>query len=330
VIRGVLRRTARWQPGSRPVVLWVAVAMTVISVASCSVGRSAAPLNEGGHKVDPSPGCERRAPRDSVPAGREQTRTLDAGPVRGSYELAVARTYRSQRPAPLVLLFYGFDSGPAQFSSLTGLPSRGSRQGYLVAAPHTQGAESEWQFNAHGADARFVDGLVASLEHAYCIDTNSIFAVGFSAGAAFTIIYSCAREDRIAAIATVAVEYQLGCTRPMSILAFHGTEDPLVPYQNGAIGLSLPGVKVRGTGLNMGDWARLDRCRVTPRQTRPGSQVIRQEWSGCARKTSVVLYTIVGGGHSWPGANPKLAVGLTTQQVSATSQILSFFDSVRR
>jgi polyhydroxybutyrate depolymerase len=330
VRRGVLRHTAPWHLGFRPVVVSVAVVTMVISVASCSAGRSAG-SSEGGRRVAPSSGCERRAAaRGAVPAGREQTRTLDAGSVRGSYQLAVARTYRSRTPAPLVLLFYGFGSGPAQFSSLTGLPSRGSRRGYLVAVPHTQGAESEWQFNAHGTDARFVDGLVASLEHAYCIDTNAVFATGFSAGAAFTIIYSCAREDRIAAIATVAVDYQLGCTRPISIMAFHGTEDPLVPYQNGAIGLSLPGVKVRGTELNMGDWARLDRCRVTPRQTRTGSQVIRQEWSGCARKTSVVLYTIVGGGHSWPGANPKLAVGLTTQQVSATSQILSFFDGVRR
>jgi poly(3-hydroxybutyrate) depolymerase len=33
----------------------------------------------------------------------------------------------------------------------------------------------------------------------------------------------------------------------------------------------------------------------------------------------------VGGGHSWPGADPKEAVGLTTQQISATSLMLSFF-----
>ena len=46
---------------------------------------------------------------------------------------------------------------------------------------------------------------------------------------------------------------------------------------------------------------------------------------GCVRDTSVVLYTIVGGGHSWPGADPGRAPGLTTQQVSATSEVLSFF-----
>jgi polyhydroxybutyrate depolymerase len=307
----------------------VLLAGLVIGAASCSTGRAPVALSQAGHKDQPSSGCVRHAPQGAVPAGRDQTRTLDAGPVHGSYELAVPPTYRPQKPAPLILLFYGFDSSPAQFSSLTGLPSRGSHQGYLVAVPHTPGTESEWQFNAHGTDARFVDGLVVSLERTYCVDTSAVFATGFSAGAAFAIIYSCAREHRIAAIATVAVDFQLGCTRPMSILAFHGTADPLVPYDNGAVGLSLPGVKVRGTQLNMGDWARLDRCGMSFRRARIGSQVTRQEWSGCARKTSVILYTIVGGGHSWPGADPKLAVGLTTQQVSATSQVLSFFDGIR-
>ena len=247
----------------------------------------------------------------------------------GSYELSVPRRYRPHHPTPLILLFYGFDSGPAQFSALTGLPARASAEGYLVAVPHTQGTESEWQFSGHGTDADFVDGLVASLENSYCIDRGAVFAAGFSAGAAFTIIYSCDHQGRIAAIATVAVEFELGCTRPMSILAFHGTNDPLIPYQNGAIGLSFPGIKVRGTQLNMGDWARLDHCRAAPRRARIGSQVIRQQWSMCTRGISVVLYTILGGGHSWPGADPKQAVGLTTQQVSATTQILSFFDHFR-
>jgi polyhydroxybutyrate depolymerase len=228
-----------------------------------------------------------------------------------------------------MILFSGFDSGPAQFSALTGLPARGSADGYLVAVPHTQGAESEWQFDAHGTDAAFVDRLVQSLESSYCVDRNAVFAVGFSAGAAFAVLYSCSRQNRIAGLATVAVEFQLGCTRPMPILAFHGTDDPLVPYQNGAIGLSVPGVKVRGTLRNMEDWARLDRCRAVPHRARLGSQVVRRQWYGCVHGTSVVLYTIVGGGHSWPGADPAEAVGLTTQQVSATARVLSFFDGIR-
>jgi polyhydroxybutyrate depolymerase len=260
-----------------------------------------------------------------VGPGQEKAETLETGAVGGSYQLTVPATYRDRHPSPLILLFYGFDSNPTQFSALTDLPARGGRKGFLVAVPHDQSGETEYQFSGHGTDAAFVDGLVGSLEQRYCINRAAVFAVGFSAGAAFTIAYSCAHENQIAAMATVAVEFQLGCTRPMSILAFHGTADPLVPYQNGAIGLSLPGVKVRGTELNMGDWARLDHCRSRSDGVRIGSQVVRQQWSGCTKGTAVILYTIIGGGHSWPGADPKEAIGLTTQQINATSLVLSFF-----
>lgn len=276
-------------------------------------------------RLDRSSGCDHPVPPGAVPPGRERSESVSAGSGRGSYELSVPRTYRSRRPTPLILLFYGFGSDPARFSALTHLPSRGSTDGFLVAVPHTPGHESEWQFSGHGSDADFVDGLVGSLERRYCVDQGAVFAAGFSAGAAFTIAYACAHERQIAAIVTVAVEYQLGCTRPMSILAFHGTDDPLVPYQNGAIGLSLPGVKVRGTQLNVGDWARLDHCRTMPSHRALSSQVVRQQWEGCVRGTSVTLYTVVGGGHSWPGADPSKAIGLTTEQISATTLALAFF-----
>jgi polyhydroxybutyrate depolymerase len=264
-----------------------------------------------------------------VAPGREANETVHTATLTGTYELLVPRTYNADRPAPLIVLFYGFDSTPSQFSSLTALPARGAKDGYLVAVPHTQAGEPEWQFSGTGTDATFVNGVVTALEQRYCVDRSAVFAAGFSAGAAFTIAYSCAHENQIAAITTVAVEFQLGCKKPMPILAFHGTKDPLVRYQNGTIGLSLPGIKVRGTELNMSDWARLDHCRPDPRRSVIGSQVIRQQWERCTRATQVILYTIVGGGHTWPGADPSKGLGLTTQQVNATTQALSFFGQVR-
>jgi polyhydroxybutyrate depolymerase len=153
-----------------------------------------------------------------------------------------------------------------------------------------------------------------------------VYFAGYSAGAAFTIFYACAHQGLLAGIATVAVEFQLGCTQPLSILAFHGTADPAVPYTDGAVGLSLPGVHVRGTELNMGDWARLDGCRVTPDTRRLASEVTREIWPRCTAGHAVALYRIEGGGHSWPGADPsKGGAGFTTQQLSADQQILAFF-----
>jgi polyhydroxybutyrate depolymerase len=254
-----------------------------------------------------------------------QSKSLVTPMVSGTYLLSTPRPVRDARPAPLILLFYGFASNPSQFTSLTNLPERGAASGAIVAVPHTQPGEAEWQFNGNGTDADFVHALVASLEGSFCIDRAAVFAAGFSAGAAFTIAYSCAHEAQIRAIATVAVDFQLGCRSPMSIMAFHGTNDPLVPYRNGAMGASLPGIKVRGTELNMGDWARLDHCRSHAPRVRIGSEVISQRWPACEDGAAVSLFTIVGGGHTWPGASPTKGFGLTTQQVSATTRILAFF-----
>lgn len=306
---------------------WAAVALvgTALALTACS-----GPRSSSGSKTSvvsagsPSSGCGHPVTTGAVAPGTSGSRTLTAGTVTGSYLLTVPRSYRPGHPTPVIFLFYGFGSDPSQFSALTHLPTRASSDGYLVAVPQAQG--SEWQFSGQGTDAAFVNELRQEIGGIYCVDQQREFAAGFSAGAAFTIIYACSHQGQMAAIATVAVEYELGCTRPISILAFHGTADPLVPYQDGAIGLSQPGVKVRGTELNMGDWARLDHCRSVPKQTRVGSEVTRQQWAGCIKGTSVDLYTILGGTHAWPGADPSASIGLTTQQVNATTQALALFD----
>jgi polyhydroxybutyrate depolymerase len=205
------------------------------------------------------------------------------------------------------------------------MPKKGAAAGDIVVVPHLLPNDTEWQFSGNGTDASYVHTLIGSLESSLCINRDAVFLTGFSAGAAFTIVYACTHKSEIRAIATVAVDFQLGCTSPMPILAFHGTADPEVPYQNGALGLSLPGVKVRGTQLNMGDWARLDNCRGRTVQSTVGTQVRQQVWKACVRDSQVVLFTVEGGGHTWPGADPGKGFGLTTQQVSATNQILKFF-----
>ena len=268
----------------------------------------------------PSSGC--RGSGSPEPAGTHQ---LVVGAETRSYELAVppAAGDTTSRPAPLILLFHGFNGSGAEISQYTGLPAQGAEAGDVVASP--DGTAKTWQLDAHGTDAAFVTALIAHLEAVRCIDTRQVSLTGFSAGAAFTIVYTCQHESQVAAMATVAVEFQLGCTRPIPLLAFHGTRDPAVPFADGGKGASLPGVAVRGTELNMGDWARLDRCSAPPTDIVVGTEVTHQVWPGCTDGTAVELYRIDGGGHTWPGATTDDGGGLTTRQIEASSLILAFF-----
>lgn len=260
-------------------------------------------------------------------AATKAAHTIAVDGVPHQYLLAAPQS-DAKRPRPLVVEFHGFGSTAAQFAQLTRMPRTGPRKGFDVVTP--QGPGSTWQLSGNGSDARYIDVLLASVEKSLCVDLRRVYAMGFSQGAAFTILYACAHPQQIAAISTVAVEFQLGCKDPLSILAFHGTADPAVPYQNGATGLSLPGVKVRGTLLNMGDWAHLDDCRSGPRTQSLGADVNRSTWSRCDKGNEVLLYTVVAGGHTWPGSDRNDSVMYTTETVSATKLALAFFGRYRR
>jgi polyhydroxybutyrate depolymerase len=255
--------------------------------------------------------------------------SLAVGSQTRSYRIAVPDRYRSTSPTPLILLFHGSGSNALQTSVYTGMPARGARNGFLVATPDA--VAEQWQLShANTADLSFVSALIASLSARYCVDSTRIYAAGISLGSEFSIIVACAVPHRIAAIGLVAAEFPVRpCTGPIPVMAFHGTADPLVPYTNGGVGKSYPGVHLPGAEENLAAWARLDGCRGTARFRPVATAVVRRTFDGCAGGSAVVLYSVIGGGHTWPGSPivlPSAVFGPTTDQVDATGLMLRFFE----
>ena len=55
---------------------------------------------------------------------------------------------------------------------------------------------------------------------------------------------------------------------------------------------------------------------------------MRLQYTNCADDASVVLYTIQGEGHQWPGGRPIVAnwlVGPYSHSIDATEQMWTFF-----
>ena len=72
-------------------------------------------------------------------------------------------------------------------------------------------------------------------------------------------------------------------------------------------------------------WTAAGRSRTV--QT-PAPGITRRVWAGCRAGSSVVLYTVDGGGHTWPGSPVVLSAavfGPTTEAISATHLMLGFF-----
>ena len=177
---------------------------------------------------------------------------------------------------------------------------------------------------------QFISDLIDRLEQQYNIDPGRIFANGLSNGGGMSFLLACRLSARINAIGSVSGAYLLPwseCqpTRPVPLIAFHGTGDPIVPYTGG-----------RSASFNqpfpvVPDWmetyARRNGCADSPADLPAAGEVSGVRYSGCDQNADVVFYTIQGGGHSWPGGVPlpPFIVGHTTRDIDATRLMWDFF-----
>jgi polyhydroxybutyrate depolymerase len=85
-------------------------------------------------------------------------------------------------------------------------------------------------------------------------------------------------------------------------------------------------------------WVRANRCSsAVERETLPdrdpsdGMRIVREHWTVGRDGSAVLLYTIEGGGHTWPsGARRPRSFGRTCRDIDATELMWSFFKEHKR
>jgi polyhydroxybutyrate depolymerase len=67
--------------------------------------------------------------------------------------------------------------------------------------------------------------------------------------------------------------------------------------------------------------------RGLDRDTRISPSIRRLAYTNCPNNADVILYTVEGGGHTWPGGKPlpEWIVGRTTREISASGVMWEFF-----
>lgn len=261
------------------------------------------------------------------------------------YLLHVPSSYDGGRPAPLVISFHGGATWPAQQANLSGWNRLADEHGFFVVYPAGDpelpilGIPRIWPVERAAElakDVRFVDDLIDRLEARYAIDPERIYANGMSQGGAMAFAVSCALPERIAAVGTVAAAHALpfeACadSRPVPLIAFHGSADPIVPIDGGRLGDPFNPVKPVYPSVRSftASWARRNGCEPSPVVSRFSPEVDRVEYAECAEDAAVVLYVVRGAGHVWPGGKPlpKWRVGPPSDRIHATSTTWDFFRS---
>ena len=255
-------------------------------------------------------------------------KTITVKGVSRSYLLSVPAGYTGTTRVPLVFDFHGLGSNDVEQAVYSQMSVQAGARGWIVVTPQGQAAGSTnlWQLATTSPDVDFVAALVTSVSSVLCVDSQRTFAAGISNGAGFSGALVCALPGRFAAIAPVAgLNLSKACsaaTPHASVIAFHGTADPIVPYDGGLVFGALPVVSVSDA---FSAWAAFDGCNAKRTLTKIAADVTRTDAQQCPTGIGVSLYTVDGGGHTWPGAPVDIPYGTTTQSIHATQLILDFF-----
>jgi polyhydroxybutyrate depolymerase len=262
----------------------------------------------------------------------DKTYTLRSGGLDRTFDVHVPASYDPTRPTPLVFDFHGYTMTSQEEILLTGMNAKADRAGFIAVHPEGTGTTPSWNAGACCGDAAldkvddvaFVRAMLDDLEVELCVDERRVYSAGMSDGAFLSHRLGCELSDRIAAIAPVAGVLGVPtCTpsRPVPVMHFHGTADPLVPY-GGSPTLGFPPVLDTFRG-----WATRDACTGDPTITFEKGDARCQTYAHCDGGAEVTLCTITDGGHTWPGGLPVPALGKTTTDLDATDAMWTFFQA---
>ncbi len=260
-------------------------------------------------------------------------------------------------PRPLVLDFHGVAEAASLQSETSRFGSLGQQDGFVVVTPSGTGDPVHWDTTDPGPsnpDLGFVTTLLDHVEATQCIDTSRVYATGFSDGAVMASQLACTLSQRITAIGAVSgLELPVPCdpARPVPIIAFHGTDDPILYFNGGVDSPSLTTLlgpdepvappstatepaRLDGPGVpaTVQGWAVKDGCRPSAVDTAADDGVVLRRYR-CPPGVAVQFTIVLGGGHAWPGSPVRgtggTPAGTTGDQVDATAQLWDFFAQFR-
>ncbi|MGZ4000966.1 MAG: alpha/beta hydrolase family esterase [Mucilaginibacter sp.] len=219
------------------------------------------------------------------------------------------------------------------------------REKFIIVCP--QGINRSWNDGrgtpAHKKgvdDVHFIDDLTKYIIKTYHADDSRVYITGMSNGGFMASRLAYELNEHIAAIAVVGASMDKDegySPKVMPAMYIQGTEDPLVPFEGGTMKKGAGG-NIYGHEELLKQWALADSCDnqpvITnlPMKVNDGTTVTKEEYRN-SDGLKVIGYTIVGGGHTWPGGTqylPKAIIGPLSHNLNACEVIWDFFKPLRK
>ena len=240
-----------------------------------------------------------------------------------------------------MVVFHPFGVTANDIADVSGFSKLADREGFAVvygvaASPKLPAWDAGGCCTQGTEDVKYVSDLLDAFRAPGAgFDPSRIYMAGMSNGA--MLIHRLGAEPgfagKVAAIGTVAgtSAYSGALTGPCPWIHFHGTKDSVIDYKRGANG-------AEGVEVTVGRWQKANKSSMTPKNediaSKSGgpSTVKKQTWTDPNGKAPIVLFTIDGGGHTWPGGPPSQTfpalgkdLGHVTPDVIATEELWKFF-----
>ena len=244
----------------------------------------------------------------------------------------------TSKPFPLIINFHGFLSHAIEQQEFSQMDNYAHLNGVGVIYP--EGINKSWNIGkdmmSEENDIGFVNALIDSVTSKYNIDSDRIYACGFSNGGEFSYELMCGLSNKIAAFGSVGgnfiINEKRSCNinREIPLIHIHGTKDRLAKY-NGYKGYFLSTID------SVNFWAKhnqLDKMvveNIEDIHKKDRTTVEKYTFYKDNSDTKVIHLKVVNGGHVWLGSPTsdllyqKLLFGRNNHEINSSKELVDFF-----
>jgi polyhydroxybutyrate depolymerase len=224
-----------------------------------------------------------------------------------TYYLNVPSKYTPDAPVPLLLGFHGLGGSATVFREQSQIDVFTNDANVISVFPNgygsSSGVENSWNAGAccglsriqNIDDVKFVQVIFKEMLLKYTIDTNNIWAIGFSNGGMLSYQLACDLSEVITAIGVGAgaiTSRSCSPAKPVSVIHIHGGLDDQIPFLGGG-SFGTPDVEKSFRALNV-----FNQCNSI--QFSESSDSISSIVLGnCSDGTEMKLVNYLDQGHEW-------------------------------
>ena len=245
----------------------------------------------------------------------------------------------TSKPFPLIINFHGFKSHAIDQQGFSQMDNYAHQNGVGIVYP--EGIKRSWnvghkRMKNNEDDIGFVNALIDSVSSKYNIDSDRIYACGFSNGGTFSYELICGLSNKIAAFGSVGGNFIINekrvCNidREIPLIHIHGTKDRLQKYNKSDRDF----LSTIESFNFLVKYNQLDKTiveNITDVHKKDRTTVEKYTFYKNNSDTKVIHFKVVNGGHLWLGSPIgdwfflRLLFGRNNHEINSSKELVDFF-----